>query len=122
MLRIRISYQTIIAEGIARPRKEGISRKASLEKPVQVLLHESENFTNNTSIKTVAHDENELARAAPEYPIPSLSIKIQQTKTCSKVEIPEQNMIGNTMLCACKNLTRHWTKACAKMMGIMFRA
>lgn len=90
-------YQTITADGIASLRKVEIFRKASIENPAQVLVHEGENLTYNTNRKTLIQLEIAFAKAAPLNPRLDLKTMTQHIRMCSKVVTAEHIIIGNTM-------------------------
>lgn len=110
-------YQTITADGIASLRKVEIFRKASIENPAQVLVHEGENLTYNTNRKTLIQLEIAFAKAAPLNPRLDLKTMTQHIRMCSKVVTAEHIIIGNTMFWVCKNLTRHWRRPYANRLG-----
>lgn len=76
-----MAHQIMVAEGITSLTKLVRSRKAALEKPVQVVLQEGETQTYTSNSTKFAQLEMAFAKAAPLLPRPDLYTRTQQTRT-----------------------------------------
>jgi len=92
------SYQTIAADGTARPKNSLIPRKAFMENGTRVFSQEDEYFTKDKSINTFNQVPKLKEIAAPTCPNPNLNTNVQHITPWKHKTINELIIIGKIKL------------------------
>lgn len=96
---LKINYQTIQAEGIAKRKNSLMPKETSFENSTaRVFSQAEEYFMYNPSNSTLNQDDEQMANAAPILPNFTLKNRAQQIGTWKHSVANELKSIGRIML------------------------